>query len=91
MILKLAPYDKKGELEMNVDMQLNEAVISEKQAETFAYNIYNEICEFIEQHPIEYNALLVNKVITEAENVIMTIDKISIRDNYKYEMCEYAE
>ena len=75
---------------MNENIKLEEALISEEQADTFAYNVYEDITIFIEQHMKEYSGWFIDRVIKNAGRLAIAVDKLYNIDDYKYEMCNYS-
>ena len=72
---------------MSIDIEFNDFLINEKQAEIFAYNIYRDIEEHIKEN---FEDFFVWNLETISINCIMTLDGIATRElNYKYDLCKY--
>ena len=73
---------------MQVDMDFKNNLISNEQAETFAYNIYRDIAEYLKDNFkdfFEWNLEIISI------NCIMTFDGIIIIEkNCKYDLCIYT-
>ena len=72
---------------MQVNVKFEDYLISDEQAETFAYNIYREIAEYIKtnfENFFEWN------LETISVNLILTTDGITHKENnYIYGPCKY--
>lgn len=73
---------------MQVDIDFKNNLISNEQAETFAYNIYRDIAEYLKDNFedfFEWNleAICMNIVLTSSGMEI-------IKNNYQYNLCLYA-
>ncbi len=72
---------------MQVDIKFENSLISDEQAETFAYNIYRDIEEHIKENFEDFFGW---NLETISINCIMTLDGIETRElNYKYDLCKY--
>ena len=72
---------------MQVDIKFENNLISDEQAETFAYNIYRDIAEHIKEN---FEDFFEWNLETISINCIMTLDGIETRElNYKYDWCKY--
>lgn len=72
---------------MQVDIKFENNLISDEQAETFAYSIYRDIAEHIKEN---FEDFFVWNLETISINCIMTLDGIATRElNYKYDLCKY--
>ncbi len=76
---------------MSEDIKWNEMIISDEQAEILSHSIYDDIEVYIEQNTKRFSKWIIDKVILETKNIIMTIYEIEILNNYEYEMCNYNE
>ena len=62
-------------------------LISDAQAETFAYNIYRDVAEYMK---VNFEDFLWWKLEDISRKLILTIDGIIMKkDNYEYELCKY--
>ena len=73
------------ELVMKEDEQLENEMISNSQVETFAYNIYRDIAEYIKSNFEDFIWWNLEDI---SNNCILTIDGILIREN-NYDLYEY--
>lgn len=72
---------------MQVDIQFQNDLISEEQAETFAYNIYRDVAEYMKTN---FEEFLWWNLETISINIILTTDDTEkIERNYKYDLCMY--
>lgn len=70
---------------MKEDEQLENEMISNSQVETFAYNIYRDIAEYIKSNFEDFICWNLEDI---SNNCILTIDGILIRKN-NYDLYEY--
>lgn len=61
-------------------------LISDAQAETFAYNIYRDVAEYMK---VNFEDFLWWNLEDISRKLILTIDGIMKKDNYEYELCKY--
>lgn len=62
-------------------------LISDAQAETFAYNIYRDVAEYMK---VNFEDFLWWNLEDISRKFILTIDGIIMKkDNYEYEFCKY--
>mgnify|MGYP003204566908 CR=1 FL=1 len=62
-------------------------LISDAQAETFAYNIYRDVAEYMK---VNFEDFLWWNLEDISRKLILTIDGIIMKkDNYEYELCKY--
>ena len=62
-------------------------LISDAQAETFAYNIYRDVAEYMK---VTFEDFLWWNLEDISRKLILTIDGIIMKkDNYEYELCKY--
>ena len=74
---------------MKKDAQLEDAIISNSQVETFAYNIYKDISQYIQDN---FEEFLLWNLETISISLIMTIDEgICIKQNYNCRLCKYEK
>lgn len=70
-----------------MEVEIIDNLISDAQAETFAYNIYREIAEYMKINFEDFfwwNLEEISKV------VVSTLDGVQMKkDNYVYERCRY--
>lgn len=70
-----------------MDVEIIENIISDAQAETFAYNIYRDIEEYIKTNFEDFLWWNLEEI---SRNLILTIDGILMKkENYVYELCRY--
>lgn len=70
-----------------MDVEIIENIISDAQAETFAYNIYRDIAEYIKTNFEDFLWWNLEEI---SRNLILTIDGILMKkENYVYELCRY--
>ena len=75
--------------DMNFNSNLNNVIISSEQVETFAYNIFRDIGEYLKNHNFEYwewgiENKIINKIVATVDNGIVEKEM-----NYKYKLCQY--
>lgn len=69
-----------------MDVIINNS-ISDAQAETFAYNIYRDVAEYMK---VNFEDFLWWNLEDISRKLILTIDGIIMKkDNYEYELCKY--
>ena len=62
-------------------------LISDAQAETFDYNIYRDVAEYMK---VNFEDFLWWNLEDISRKLILTIDGIIMKkDNYEYELCKY--
>lgn len=72
---------------MKVDIQFEDSLMSDEQAETFAYNVYRDIAEYIKNNFDDFIWWNLEEI---SICCIMTIDGIVCRKNrYSYDLCKY--
>ena len=67
-------------------------LISDAQAETFAYNIYRDVAEYMKVNFEDFLWLVFDILCFTniSRKLILTIDGIIMKkDNYEYELCKY--
>ena len=70
-----------------MDVEIIENIISDAQVETFAYNIYRDIEEYIKTNFEDFLWWNLEEI---SRNLILTIDGILMKkENYVYELCRY--
>ena len=74
---------------MNVDIDLKNAIMSSEQVETFSYNIFRDIGEYLNNHIFEYFEW--NFLDKTIDNIIVTLDIgiIEKKVNFNYKLCQY--
>lgn len=74
---------------MKEDEQLENEMISNSQVETFAYNIYKDIAQYIKDN---FEDFLWWNLETISISWVMTIDEgICIKQNYNCRLCKYEK
>ena len=73
---------------MQVDIKFENNLISDEQAETFAYNIYRDIAEHIKEN---FEDFFEWNLETISINCIMTLDELKIKEFKfnEYDLCKY--
>lgn len=74
---------------MKVEIDLKNVIMSSEQVETFSYNIFRDIGEYLNNHILEYFEWRIeNKIIS---NIVITLDNgiVEKEMNYKYKLCQY--
>lgn len=74
---------------MEVSIKFEDNLISDDQAETFAYNIYRDIAEYMKDNYEDFFEWNLEKILI---GCVMTLDKIiHIGKKYKYDLCIYEK
>lgn len=63
-------------------------LISDAQAETFAYNIYRDIAEYMKTN---FEDFLLWNLEDISKNIVLTLDGIIFRTQNGYELCNYGK
>lgn len=72
---------------MQVNIKFENYLISDEQAETFAYNIYRNIDEYIKNNFDDFFEWNLEKI---SIHLIMTKDELKQKENnYTYDLCKY--
>ena len=72
---------------MQVNIKFENYLISDEQAETFAYNIYRNIGEYIKNN---FDDFFEWNLETISIHLIMTKDELKQKENnYTYDLCKY--
>ena len=70
-----------------MDVEILENIISDAQAETFAFNIYRDIAEYMKTNFEEFLWWNLEEI---SRNIVLTIDELLIKkEKYVYELCRY--
>ena len=70
-----------------MDVQIIENLISDAQAETFAFNIYRDIAEYMKTNFEEFLWWNLEEI---SRNIVLTIDELLMKkEKYVYELCRY--
>lgn len=73
---------------MEIDINLNDLIMSDEQVETFAYNIYQDIKEYINNNTKEYIKYFVKEVIKQASRyAVIRLEKY---EKSKYKIKQYC-
>lgn len=73
---------------MQVDINFKDNLISNEQAETFAYNIYRDIAEYLKDN---FEDFFEWNLETICMNIVLTLYGMEIiKNNYQYNLCLYA-
>lgn len=80
---------------MKIDLELNDSVMSTEQIETFSFNVYKDINEYLEQNPTQFDKWLLWDIVEKAikgENVIFQGNyENEKREDIKYECCNICK
>ena len=74
---------------MELEIKFNDAIISEEQAQSFAYNMYSSIQEYMD---INFEEFFIWNIKSFTGKLIMTIDGILYNENnddYSYDLTKY--
>lgn len=71
-----------------MEVQIIENLISDAQAETFAYNIYRDIAEYMKTN---FEDFLWWNLEDISRNIVLTIDGIILIIRNRYSRCSYQE
>ena len=71
-----------------MEVQIIENLISDAQAETFAYNIYRDIAEYMKTNFDEFLWWNLEEI---SRNIVLTIDGIILIIRNRYSRCSYQE
>lgn len=75
---------------MNLDIEMNNFIISDEQVESIAFSIFRDIEVYIKQHKDEFIIWLIEETINSIGNFIMTIDNgIITKSINQYNICNY--
>lgn len=70
-----------------MDVEIIENIISDAQAETFAFNIYRDIAEYMKTNFEDFFWWNLEEI---SRNIVLTIDGIlMMKEKYVYELCRY--
>lgn len=70
-----------------MDVEILENIISDAQAETFAFNIYRDIAEYMKTNFEEFLWWNLEEI---SRNIVLTIDELLMKkEKYVYELCRY--
>ena len=73
---------------MKVYIDFKDNLISNEQAETFAYNIYRDIAEYLKDN---FEDFFEWNLETICMNIVLTLYGMEIiKNNYQYNLCLYA-
>ena len=75
---------------MGIDIEFKDLLISESQAETFAYNTYRDVGRFIKENISDF---LMWSMEVAAINCMQTLDGIVYMEwnnKFEYKKCNYA-
>ena len=73
---------------MQVDIDFKDNLISNEQAETFAYNIYRDIAEYLKHNFEDFFEWNLEAICM---NIVLTLYGMEIiESNYQYNLCLYA-
>lgn len=75
---------------MSIDIEFNDFLINEKQAEIFAYNIYRDIEEFVKGSVNDFIKWSLEKATKDCVQTLEGIKFIKRNNDYKYKKCYYA-
>ena len=74
---------------MQLNIKFENYLISDEQAETFAYNIYRDIAEYIKNNFKNFYCWYLEEI---SICCIMTLGGIVCRKNeYRYDLCKYED
>lgn len=71
-----------------MDVEIIENIISNEQAETFAYNIYRDIAEYMKTNFEDFLWWNLEEI---SRNIVLTIDGIILIIMNGYSRCRYKE
>ena len=71
-----------------METKIIENLISDAQAETFAYNIYRDIAEYMKTN---FEDFLLWNLEDISKNIILTLDGIIFRKQNGYKLCNYGK
>ena len=71
-----------------METKIIENLISDAQAETFAYNIYRDIAEYMKTN---FEDFLLWNLEDISKNIVLTLDGIIFRTQNGYELCNYGK
>lgn len=71
-----------------MEVKIIENLISDAQAETFAYNIYRDIAEYMKTNFDEFLWWNLEEI---SRNIVLTIDGIILIIRNRYSRCSYQE
>lgn len=71
-----------------MDVEIIENIISDAQAETFAFNIYRDIAEYMKTNFDEFLWWNLEEI---SRNIVLTIDGIILIIRNRYSRCRYKE
>lgn len=71
-----------------METKIIDNLISDAQAETFAYNIYRDIAEYMKTN---FEDFLLWNLENISKNIILTLDGIIFRKQNLYELCQYRK
>lgn len=70
-----------------MDVEIIDNIISDAQAETFAFNIYRDIAEYMKTNFEDFFWWNLEEI---SRNIVLTIDGLLMKEEkYVYELCRY--
>lgn len=79
---------------MKIDLKLNDSAMSTEQIETFSFNVYKDINEYLKQNSTQFDKWLLWDIVEKAlkgENVIFQGDYENEKEDIQYECCNICE
>lgn len=74
---------------MDIDIEFKDLLISESQAETFAYNTYRDVSNYLKENRMDF---ILWSMEVAAKNCMQTIDGIVYMEwnnEFQYKLCNY--